>query len=54
MAGNLPGYEEVTRALYAANRAHFEHLIETWPDDIRTHAQRLAEPAFEQELSPTV
>jgi uncharacterized protein len=46
MAGNLPGYEEATRALYAANREHFEHLTEDWPRDIQSHARRLAEDAF--------
>jgi Uncharacterized protein conserved in bacteria len=46
VAGNLPGYEEACRALYAANRTHFEDQIRNWPHDIRVHAQRLAEPAF--------
>jgi hypothetical protein len=42
MAGNLPGYEEATRALYASDRIHFEELIREWPPDIREHALRLA------------
>lgn len=42
MAGNLPGYEEVTRALYAGDRSRFSALMEQWPDDIREHAERLA------------
>jgi hypothetical protein len=46
MAGNLPGYEEASRALYAANRAHFEDLILDWPDDIRAYIQRRVEDAF--------
>lgn len=49
MAGNLPGYEEATRALYAAHRVDFENLIQAWPHDIRAHAQRLAEEAFHQD-----
>ena len=31
MAGNLPGYEEACRALYAGNRTVFEDLIRHWP-----------------------
>jgi hypothetical protein len=46
MAGNLPGYEEAGRALYASNGAHFEDLIRDWPRDIRTYLQRRAEDAF--------
>ena len=46
MAGNLPGYEEASRALYAADRAHFEELILDWPRDIRAYLQRLVEDAF--------
>jgi len=46
MAGNLPGYEEASRALYAGNRAHFEELILDWPRDIRAYIQRLVEDAF--------
>ena len=46
MAGNLPGYEEATRALYAANQARFEELVRGWPGDIRLHLQRLAQDAF--------
>ncbi len=42
MAGNLPGYEEATRALYARKQKQFEQLIRKWPKDIRKHAQRLA------------
>jgi hypothetical protein len=46
MAGNLPGYEEASRALYAANRARFEELILDWPGDIRAYMQRRVEEAF--------
>jgi uncharacterized protein len=37
MAGNLPGYEEASRALYAGNRARVEDLIRHWPPDIRAY-----------------
>ncbi|MFH1609121.1 MAG: DUF2239 family protein [Candidatus Bipolaricaulota bacterium] len=35
MAGNLPGFEEATRALYAWDLARFEEMIESWPADVR-------------------
>ncbi|MFL9870253.1 DUF2239 family protein [Paraburkholderia megapolitana] len=47
LAGNLPGYEEATRALYANDRARFEKLIAVWPADVREHAGRLADGAFD-------
>jgi len=46
MGGNLPDYEEATRALYANDRARFEQMIAGWPGDIREHAARLAAAAF--------
>jgi len=46
MAGDLPGYEEATRALYARKRKRFDDLIREWPRDIRLHAQRLVRGAF--------
>jgi hypothetical protein len=42
MAGNLPGFEEATRALFADERRRFASLIAAWPDDIRDHVVRLA------------
>jgi hypothetical protein len=46
LAGNLPGYEEATRALFAADGAAFRERIAGWPDDIRNYALRLAAPAL--------
>ncbi|MEN0076398.1 MAG: DUF2239 family protein [Paracraurococcus sp.] len=42
MAGNLPGYEAASRALYAGDRARFEAETAAWPADLRAHARRLA------------
>jgi hypothetical protein len=47
MAGNEPGFEEATRALFAANQQQFEKIVDPWPADIRDHARKLAAPAFE-------
>jgi hypothetical protein len=42
MAGDLPGYEEATRALFADDRPRLEHWIVGWPHDIRAYVLRLA------------
>jgi hypothetical protein len=42
MAGNLPGFEEASRALFADEQRRFASLIAAWPDDIRDHIVRLA------------
>jgi len=42
MAGNLPGFEEATRALFADDRRRMAGHIATWPADIRDHVVRLA------------
>ena len=41
MAGNLPNFEEATRALFAGDRARMRELMLAWPADIRDHAHRL-------------
>ncbi len=46
MAGNLRGFEEATRALFAGDAGRFDHLTEAWPADLRTHARSLAALAF--------
>lgn len=45
MAGNWPGFEEVTRALYAGDRERMAGLMEDWPEDVRAYAMRLSDPA---------
>ncbi|WP_298254616.1 DUF2239 family protein [Bradyrhizobium sp.] len=42
MAGNLPGFEEASRALFAGARRRFSEQIAGWPDDIRDHIVKLA------------
>jgi hypothetical protein len=42
MAGNLPGFEEATRALFADDRSRLELHMSSWPKDIREYALRLA------------
>ncbi|MFZ1987223.1 MAG: DUF2239 family protein [Desulfatitalea sp.] len=47
MAGNLPGFEEATRALFAGNPERLNNLIASWPGDIRDHTRKLAAAAFQ-------
>jgi hypothetical protein len=42
IAGDLAGYEEATRALFADDRPKLEQQILAWPADIRAHVIRLA------------
>jgi hypothetical protein len=42
MAGDRPGFEEATRALFADDQAKFGELIAHWPGDLRDYATCLA------------
>lgn len=46
MAGNLPNFEEATRALYQGNKLRFEAMTAGWPADIQAYAGRLSAAAF--------
>lgn len=46
LAGNEPGFEEATRALYAGDRVGFDTRTAAWPADVRQYAQVLAEPTW--------
>ena len=51
MAGDLPGYEEATRALYANDAARFDAMTAAWPVDVRDHARKLAKRALDVDTS---
>lgn len=42
LAGNLPSFEEASRALFANDAARLAGLAQAWPDDIRRYVLRLA------------
>ncbi|MGI4747764.1 MAG: DUF2239 family protein [Janthinobacterium lividum] len=42
IAGDLPGFEEAARALFADDRLGFARHIAAWPRDLRLHVQFLA------------
>jgi uncharacterized protein len=50
IAGDLPGFEEITRALFANDQLKVHDLLAAWPSDVREHAIYLAfaEVAVEQ------
>jgi uncharacterized protein len=41
MAGDLPGFEEAARALFADRSDEFARRLDAWPPDIANHARRL-------------
>jgi hypothetical protein len=47
MAGDRPGYEEASRALFAGDAERFASLIRRWPKDVRGHLERVAADAFQ-------
>ncbi len=46
MAGDLPGFEEASRALFAGDRMQFETCLTGWPLDIGKHTRKLAAEAL--------
>ncbi len=52
MAGNLPGFEEATRVLFAKKKdrlTEFEKLVRVWPRDIRRHVIQLMKETIRME-----
>lgn len=47
IAGDAPGYEAATRALFAGDPDGFEELLAAWPEDVAAHATMLAAHAFD-------
>ncbi|QIL19411.1 DUF2239 family protein [Thermomonas sp. HDW16] len=46
IAGDVAGFDEAARALFAGDIGKFEEYSATWPDDVREHAALLAADAF--------
>ncbi|MBL0150213.1 MAG: DUF2239 family protein [Ideonella sp.] len=45
LAGNLAGFEEASRALFAGDQERLVAQMAVWPEDVRTYVLRLAEAA---------
>ncbi len=43
MTGNLPGFEEVSRAFFAHDYTRVQTLIAPWPEDLRSHLWTMVE-----------
>jgi uncharacterized protein len=37
LAGDLPGFEDATRALFAGDAERFRTIVESWPADVRDY-----------------
>ena len=44
IAGDLPGFEEAARALFAGDEQKLAAVTARWPKDVRSHLLRLATP----------
>ncbi|MFD2261610.1 DUF2239 family protein [Lacibacterium aquatile] len=42
MAGDLPGFEEASRALFAGDREKLQEQVRAWPEDIAVYLLKLA------------
>ena len=49
LGGDLPGYEDALRALFAGDEATFAEAIKPWPEGLRTWVWRLATEAPPEE-----
>lgn len=52
LAGDMPGFEEATRALFANDQPRFRGLVATWPEGVRDQAIALAFSA-DHDVCPT-
>ena len=51
MAGNLPEFEEASRALFARDNEGFRQRIQDWPTDIREYlTRRISGPEIESDV----
>lgn len=45
IAGDLPGFEEASRALFAGDDGRFSELVAGWPEALRAYLERLLDGA---------
>lgn len=48
MGGDLPGFEEATRALFADDQVRFESLVSPWPEDLKQYLAQLSATSWKQ------
>ena len=47
LAGDLPGYEEASRAFWRGERKAFDRHVREWPADVRAYVRQLAIHAWD-------
>lgn len=52
MAGDSPGFEEATRALFADDLGRLRSLVSKWPRDVRNHVLALADATSAESAEP--
>lgn len=50
IGGDLPGFEEAMRALFADELERFKTLLADWPEDVRDHAIKLVQDVDASEV----
>src|SRR4051812_45187942 len=50
IAGNLAGFEEAARALFARDAGRFAEQVGGWPEDVRRHLARLSRECLGEEV----
>lgn len=48
LAGDAPGFEEASRALFAGKQPAFLACVQEWPTDVREHVLQLAQRGWSQ------
>ncbi len=51
MAGNLAGFEEATRALFATDSKRFFEMMDNWPPDVTKHVKKISIKALDSSAS---
>lgn len=51
LGGDLPGFEEAIRALFAGEASRFTARVQDWPADVRAYVHTLAADAFPEATS---
>lgn len=54
LAGNLPGFEEASRALFARDPVRFAEQTGAWPEDVQEYLARLVEDSMRLEHEASV
>ncbi len=52
LAGNMPNFEEASRALFAADMPRVKKYVADWPVDVRTYLLKLSEDLEPSNISP--